>query len=363
MKVLLLGDFSGLHYTLKDGLEKLGHRVTLASDGDGWKNYPRDINLNWKGAFRSFKIIKHFTRNLRSYAGHDIVQLIHPLAFPLKAKRNLDLFKFLIRNNNSVFLGANGTDMTYLDYAIRGKLKYSVYNYPDISKQSDLKHKIEFNNDSDFRRLNEYIIRKASGISACCTEYKMAYDENNKHKTHFIPLPICIDKYPFINNYNNGDKIKFFLGIQEQRKHRKGMDILYRALLKLKDRYPTDIELKIAKNEPFKKYNALINSSNILCDQLYAYGLGMNGILGLSKGLIVAGGGKEEMYKLFNEEKLRPIIDLPNEYINTYNTLEKILDQKETLQQRAFDSRSFAIKHHCHIKVAKQYLDFWNTFN
>ena len=53
MKILLLGDYSNVHATLAAGLRALGHEVTLASDGDGWKGYARDIDLkrygmNWR---------------------------------------------------------------------------------------------------------------------------------------------------------------------------------------------------------------------------------------------------------------------------------------------------------------------------
>ena len=37
MKILLLGEFSSLHKYLKEGLISLGHNVSLASSGDGWK--------------------------------------------------------------------------------------------------------------------------------------------------------------------------------------------------------------------------------------------------------------------------------------------------------------------------------------
>lgn len=43
MKILLLGEYSNVHWTLAQGLRALGHSVTVVSDGDGWKNYPRDI--------------------------------------------------------------------------------------------------------------------------------------------------------------------------------------------------------------------------------------------------------------------------------------------------------------------------------
>ena len=37
MKVLLLGEFSGLYKYLYDGLKEIGVDVIWASNGDGWK--------------------------------------------------------------------------------------------------------------------------------------------------------------------------------------------------------------------------------------------------------------------------------------------------------------------------------------
>ena len=45
MKILLVGEYSNVHWTLAEGLRALGHDVTVASGGDSWKGYPRDIDL------------------------------------------------------------------------------------------------------------------------------------------------------------------------------------------------------------------------------------------------------------------------------------------------------------------------------
>ena len=50
MKILLIGEYSRAHLTLAEGLRSLGHEVLTASDGDGFKNYPRDIDLSRKSA-------------------------------------------------------------------------------------------------------------------------------------------------------------------------------------------------------------------------------------------------------------------------------------------------------------------------
>ena len=45
MRILLIGEYSGLHNSLKEGLEKNGHEVTLIGSGDGFKKYPMDIKI------------------------------------------------------------------------------------------------------------------------------------------------------------------------------------------------------------------------------------------------------------------------------------------------------------------------------
>ena len=61
MKILLLGEYSNVHATLAKGLRALGHEVTVASNGDFWKNYPRDTDLarkpgKWGGIALQLKV-------------------------------------------------------------------------------------------------------------------------------------------------------------------------------------------------------------------------------------------------------------------------------------------------------------------
>jgi DNA-binding response OmpR family regulator len=39
MKILLVGEYSRLHNSLKEGLNELGHQVTIIATGDHFKNY------------------------------------------------------------------------------------------------------------------------------------------------------------------------------------------------------------------------------------------------------------------------------------------------------------------------------------
>src|SRR5688500_18254348 len=96
MRILLIGEYSRLHNSLKEGPIVLGHEVTLVSDGDAFKQYPSDFliapSLTTKGILNMgrqllFRIFKHdiayWERGIRFYKllpklkNYDIVQLIN----------------------------------------------------------------------------------------------------------------------------------------------------------------------------------------------------------------------------------------------------------------------------------------------
>ena len=361
MKILLLGDYSGLHANLADGLRKLGHTITVASDGDGWKNFPRDINFCWSEKYRKIDTIAKLAKAFPHLRGYDVVQIINPIFLDLKAENNLKIFNFLQKNNRSVFLGANGDDNVYIDHAINKKYITSVFNIDKIKNLDIIQEHIKNKLSSEYVKLNKEIADVCLGVTACCTEYKLAYDEFYSDKTKFIPLPIKIDDYPFINTVRESGKVKFFLGIQESRKVIKGMDVIYDVLIELQNKYPNDVDLQIARSVPFEQYQTMMDSSHVLCDQLYSYGCGMNGAMAMAKGLIVAGGGEEEMYRLFGETENKPLINLPDTKGGVIKILESVLERRKDLPLMAQKSREFAIKHHDHIKVAQQYVDFWES--
>ena len=56
MKILLIGEYSNLHNSLKQGLVNNGHNVVLLSNGDGFKNYEADILI--KSSFFEKKFLK-----------------------------------------------------------------------------------------------------------------------------------------------------------------------------------------------------------------------------------------------------------------------------------------------------------------
>ena len=102
-----------------------------------------------------------------------------------------------------------------------------------------------------------------------------------------------------------------------------------------------------------------MRSSLVLIDQLYSYTPAANALQAMSQKLSVVSGAEPEYYDFIGEKQLRPIFNaLPDEQ-QIYDLFERIIKEKNSLQQRCNDSRAFIEKHHDNIKVAGEYLDFW----
>ena len=110
MKILLVGEYSNVHATLALGLKELGHQVTVISNGDFFKDYPRDIDVTRRpGKLGGIRLIARLYTLLPKLRGYDIVQLINPMFFELKAERLFWFYRYLRKHNKRVFILAPST--------------------------------------------------------------------------------------------------------------------------------------------------------------------------------------------------------------------------------------------------------------
>ena len=130
MRILLLGEYSNVHATLADGLRLLGHHVTVASNGDFWKNYPRDIDLKRRpGKLGGLALMAKVYANLARWRNYDVVQLINPLFVELKAEHIFPIYNYLRRNNGKMILEALGMDWYWVHECTYNKpMRYSDFN-------------------------------------------------------------------------------------------------------------------------------------------------------------------------------------------------------------------------------------------
>ena len=375
MRILLVGEYSNVHWTLAEGLRALGHEVTVVSDGDGWKDYPRDINLK-RGPLNSqlstLNYLWDLAKTFPRLRGYDVVQLINPVFLDLRAERIWPFYRYLRCHNDHVFLGAFGID----HYWVKVGMDCKTFRYSDFNFGSQLR-------DYPFMQtmiadwlngpkgtLNQRIAEDCDGIITGLYEYEMCYRPFFPFKTRFIPFPINLSSVTPTSTINpqpssinhKPSTINLFIGIQRSRSSYKGTDVMLAALQRLKKDYPNRLDIFKAENVPFAQYQEMMNNSHALLDQLYSYTPGMNGLLAMAKGLVLVGGGEPEHYDLLGERVLRPIINVQPTEEDVYQQIAtRLLSGKEDIHQLQLDSIAYIRRHHDHIKVAQQYLDFWQA--
>ncbi|SHF51569.1 glycosyltransferase family protein [Dysgonomonas macrotermitis] len=363
MKILLLGEYSGLHLTLAEGLKYLGHQVTVASDGDGFKNYYRDIDLLRKssGLWDTAVGLKRIIANLPKFKGYDIVQIINPCFTTQNIEVNLKLYRYLKRHNYKVFLGAFGDDYYWLKACLDKKFRYSEFNIGDHENNLSYNQKIRHDwLETKRKDANIEIAETCNGIIACLYEYFEAYKDQYNDKLAYIPLPVNTKKI-ISRPIPITDQINFFIGINKARSEFKGTDMLYRALTSLQKNYPDDVRILKAESVDYSEYLRLISDAHVVLDQIYSYSPAMNGLLTMALGKVLVGGGEPEMYSLSGEDSNRPVINVYPAEESIYHSLESVIRQKFDLPTYGLDSRRFVDTHHNYIKVAQQYLDFWGS--
>ena len=138
---------------------------------------------------------------------------------------------------------------------------------------------------------------------------------------------------------------------------------MLRALLRLQADYGSErVLINKAESVPFSEYQQMISDSHVLLDQLYSYTPAMNALMAMAKGMIVVGGGEEEQYAILDEHELRPIVNVqPNEQDVYDQIARRLLEGNEDIRQLQLDSIEYIRRHHDHVKVARQYIDFYTS--
>ena len=374
MKILLLGEYSNVHWTLAQGLRTLGHQVTVISDGDGWKNYKRDIDLRRRSLrpLDTIGYIAHIMRLLPRMRGYDIVQIINPVFFNLRAGKMMPFYRYLRRHNTRLVMGAFGMD----HYWVKTCIDCTTFRYSDFNIGSHLRTDEPCNRQfvtdwlhGEKSQLNIDIANDCDAIVAGLYEYYRCYHPEFSDKTVFIPFPIKMpdssDNMSEQQSHNpdHGNamphpattKVSFFIGIQRGRSEYKGTDIMLRALRRIEANYPDRCELRIAESVPFDTYQQMIQSADVLIDQLYSYTPAMNALLAMSKGMVAVTGGEPENYEILGETHLRPIVNVQPDEDDCYRSFEQLVLHPELLPRLKAESVEYVRRHHEYTKVALQY--------
>jgi hypothetical protein len=357
MKILLIGEYSGLYKNLRDGLRELGHQATLAAGGDGWKKLESDIkfDVDFIAASKIHKIAKNIKPFfvLEKLSGFDVVQLINPLILFRKYGINKYFIEFIIKNNNKVFLSAAGDDSFYANAVTAGKFRYSPL--PDYISL-DLRGRSFPYAEKDVIEWNIEIANRVDGIIPIAYEYAESYRQHPKVRAT-IPMPINVNSISYSENIL-GEQVVFYHGLN--RPGFKGTRYIKGAFDDLKDGCSNIADFIIADSLPFKEYLRVLKATNVVIDQTSSYSCGMNALISMAMGKVVMGGNEPESATELKQNG-SPAINITPDIGSIKSQILFLLDNKSSIPQMGYDSRVFIEKNHNYISVAEKYLKVWGS--
>ncbi|OMP30235.1 glycosyltransferase [Mangrovimonas sp. DI 80] len=376
MKILLIGEYSRLHNSLKEGLEKLGHEVTIVGFGDYFKNYPVDIKLQLnyqQGLSRFFKrvifkllkidlisldIQSQFDKAKHKFTNFDIVQLINENAFNTIPEVEEKLLDYIFQNNQNVYLLSCGTDYTSINFAINGGFKYSILTpyFEGKEKEKEFVYALKFSK-KNYKKLHQFIFKNIRGVIASDLDYHLPLEGHRKY-LGMVPNPINTDILK-CQQLGITDKIVIFHGINTSKYFKKGNDIFDKALALINEKHRSKIEIVTTKDLPYKDYIRAFNRAHIILDQVFAYDQGYNALEAMAKGKVVFTGAEQEWLDHYGLEKDTVAINALPDPISLAEKLEWLIENPENILTISKNARAFIESEHNYINMAKEYLKKW----
>lgn len=379
MKILLLGEYSRLHNSLKEGLVSLGHEVTIVASGDDFKKYDTDYTIDSRFFSRFWFIrkvknlvykitsidLEKIERAVRFYfllpklKGFHHVQLINSDAietYPFLARF---LYKKTFKNIESRSLLVCGDETPVIDYLLKKELKYSVLTpyFEDATLRKQFEFPLKYRTKR-YRKTFDWLHKNCNALIASDLDYKIPL-EAMEYKTHFIPNPINTDTIEF-KKLEINTKVVLFLGINRGSSIKKGISFFEKALTLIKEKYNDKVEIIITENVPYHQYISLYNKAHILLDQVYAYDQGYNALEAMAKGKVVFTGAENEFTKQYNLTERVAVNALPD-VDSLVNELSFLIENPEEIIAIGKRARTFIEKEHHYIQIAEKYVEAWNT--
>lgn len=379
MRILLVGEYSRFHNSLKEGLLTLGHEVLIIGDND-FKNYPLDISVYAKtfknnyflnkirqGFFRLLKldlaqieVACRFFKHRKKLVGFDVMQLVNE--YPLQSNVFLEkkMLEFLFKNNKSAFLSSCGDDYVSVKYMLEDKFRYSVLTpckeNPALGHcQYTLRYATQ-----PFKELHSYVYQNIAAVIPGDLDYAIPLYRHPKAKS-LIPYPINSDKLatkPIVIH----DTIIIFHGINEANYYKKGNVFFENALAIIEQKYGSKVEVITSRSVPYAEYMHLYTKSHIILDQVFSYDQGYNALEAMARGKVVFTGAETEFveyYKLAESVCINALPDI--DYL--VNQLSRLIENPEEIMAIGKRARAFVEKEHDYVAIAKRYLETWKDNN
>ena len=379
MKILLIGEYSNLHNSLKQGLQKNGFEVVLLGTGDGFKNFDSDILI--KSSLFENKFLKVIAKlidrligvslneieifikaifKINKLKGFDVVQLINERAFGTSPQLEKTLLKYIFKNNKKVFLLACGVDTVSIKYASEKKFRYSILSpyFRNKNLKKEFKHTIKYLN-SNYLTLGEYVRDNVKGIISSDLDYHIPYENFNKY-LGMIPNPINIDKLKK-SEINEKNKIFILHAINSKNKIKKGNEFFEKSLMLIEEKYKNKIKIVKTIDRPYSEHIINVIECDILLDQVYAYDQGYNALEAMALGKVVFTGAEKEWVEFYNIKEDSVAINALPDISKIVEKLSWLIENPLQLKSISKNARKFIEEHHDYKQIANEYIKTWKT--
>lgn len=377
MNILLIGEYSRLHNSLKEGLIKLGHNVILVGTEDGFKQFPVDYNYGAsifsRPKLKLFSILINrltglnlqqiesairFYRLLPKLKEFDTVQLINENSIKTNATLEIWLLKRIIKNNKKMFLLSCGIDHLSVKYAYDKKFKYSILTpYHENPKLKEYYKFIFLKLQRPAIKLHDFIFKHISGVLASDIDYHLPLLNHPKY-LGLVPNPINYNKIEFIP-LSMTNKIIIFHGVNSQNYIKKGNVFFDEAIEIIKNKFPDKVKVIRTEDIPYNDYIKIYDTCHILLDQVYAYDQGYNALEAMAKGKVVFTGAEQEWLDYYNIEADTVAINALPDANKISAKLEWLILNPENILKISRNARAFIEKEHDYITIAQKYLEVW----
>lgn len=352
MKILLLGEYSGLFTNLKIGFEKLGYDTYFYHDGDGKKEFKYGKNtykLSKSNKNKFITNINSLKTLISKLKGFDIVYVISPRI--VSVYMIIIFFYLLKRQNKKVYILSCGDSFELYNSYKHGLFKYYMYDFNPKIENSNLLY------DNSLKRFlikysEKKVFKDCNGIIPCAYEYSEPFSDYNNLK-NIIPFPFCMDNIDKRDKAKN-ERIVIYHGITEYRK--KGSYYIIEAMKRIQKKYPEKVEIIINEIMPYNQYKEMIKRVDIIIDQCKSYTWGMNAVLSMAEGKIVFSGAEKETLNAFGLEK-SPIINIRPSVQDIEDKLENLILNPNKIKELSKEGINFVKEFHDCKKIAEKYIE------